>query len=106
MVFVTGGIGQGKYEFAKTLSAQVARDVHEQIRACMEQGSDPWAYASQLAKEYNNGVITFAELGCGLVPTDAFEREYRETAGRIACVLAAQAQAVYRVCCGISQQLK
>ena len=106
MVLVVGGMHQGKYAFAKSLSEDVVRDLHVAIRACMEKGEDPWTLAGQMQSAHSQGVITLAELGCGLIPTDVFEREYRETVGRISCELAKHADAVYRVCCGIPTRLK
>lgn len=106
MVLVVGGMAQGKYAFAKTLSEDVVKNLHVEIRSCMEQGEDPWELAEQVRSSHSNGVITMAELGCGLIPIDAFEREYRETVGRISCELAKKADAVYRVCCGIAMQIK
>lgn len=106
MVLVVGGSAQGKYAFAKSLSEDVVKDLHTQIRMCMERGEDPWTFAEQVLATHSQGVITIAELGCGLIPTDAFERDYRETVGRISCELAKKADAVYRVCCGIPVQIK
>ena len=49
--------------------------------------------------------ILYDEIGCGLVPIDAFEREYREAHGRIMTELAARAKRVDRVICGIGTRL-
>ena len=106
MVLVIGGMAQGKYAFAKTISEDVVKDLHVEIRACMEQGKDPWDLITPLQSEHPEGVVTMAELGCGLIPVDAFERDYRETVGRISCKLAKDAVAVYRVCCGSATQIK
>lgn len=106
MVLVVGGMDQGKYAFAKTLSEDVVRDLHVDIRACMERGEDPWSLAAQVQEVHPEGVITMAELGCGLIPMDTFDRDYREIVGRISCELAKKAEAVYRVCCGIATQIK
>ena len=46
------------------------------------------------------------ELGCGIVPAVQEERDWRENTGRILCVLAARAQTVTRLFCGIAQKLK
>ena len=51
-------------------------------------------------------IIVCDELGCGVVPMDAFERAWRERTGRIGCELAKQAEAVYRVTCGIGTRIK
>ena len=106
MVLVVGGMHQGKYAFAKSLSEDVVKDLHVEIRRCMERGEDPWKLMEQVRSAHKNGVITMAELGCGLIPVDAFDRDYRETVGRISCELAKHADAVYRVCCGIATRLK
>ena len=106
MVLVVGGSNQGKYVFAKTISEDVVKDLHMEIRSCLERGENPWTLAEQVQALHPKGVITIAELGCGLIPTDAFEREYRETVGRISCEMAKKADAVYRVCCGIAMQIK
>lgn len=106
MVLVVGGANQGKYAFAKSLSDDVVRDFHMQVHHYMQQGRDPWELMREMQREHKDGVVTMAELGCGLVPVDSFMREYRETAGRISCALARDADAVYRVTCGIAVRIK
>lgn len=106
MRLVIGGIHQGKRTFAHTLSDHVYEDLHLAIRESMLAGDDPCALAERIADEYADGAITVAETGCGLIPMEAFEREYRECVGRISCRLAAQAEAVYRVNCGIAVRIK
>ena len=51
-------------------------------------------------------VIISDEIGNGIVPVDAFEREYRERTGRMLIKLAEQAVEVVRVLCGIGQKIK
>lgn len=51
-------------------------------------------------------IILCDEIGCGLVPVDAFEREYREAAGRVCAELAEHARRVDRVVCGIGMRMK
>lgn len=46
------------------------------------------------------------EVGSGVVPMDAFERQYRETVGRVMCRLTPEADQVIRVQCGIGTILK
>lgn len=52
------------------------------------------------------GAVLLREVGCGIVPVDAGEREWRERAGRLGCLLAAEAEAVVRVTCGIGRVVK
>lgn len=51
-------------------------------------------------------IIIVNELGCGVIPMEAFERRYRELVGRICCELAKEAREVHRVVCGIGTVLK
>lgn len=51
-------------------------------------------------------IIISDEIGNGIVPNDAPAREYRERAGRILIELAANAEEVERVICGIGQRIK
>ena len=106
MKLVVGGVHQGKTAFAHTLSEHVCDDLHRLIREWMQSGEDLQEQVAQIVKAYADGVVTVAEVGCGLVPMDAFEREYRETVGRSSCGLAAQAGEVYRITCGIAVRIK
>lgn len=51
-------------------------------------------------------VIVSREIGYGLVPVDEFERNYRETVGRICTRLASYSERVDRVVCGIGTIIK
>lgn len=51
-------------------------------------------------------VVVTNELGCGIVPMDPADREYRETVGRICTCLAARSEEVVRVICGVGMVLK
>ena len=51
-------------------------------------------------------IIVCREVGCGIVPMDAFEREYRETVGRVCTELAAMSEEVHRVLCGVGTVIK
>ena len=62
--------------------------------------------AADLIDKNPHVVIVVQETGCGLVPTDPFERAWREQTGRICSTLAACSQKVTRVVCGIPTVLK
>lgn len=61
---------------------------------------------ARILKEGRQRIIISDEIGCGVVPVDAFQREYRELAGRIACRIAAEASAVWQVTAGIGRCIK
>lgn len=50
--------------------------------------------------------FTVQELGCGVVPIDPFDRNWREMTGRVCCKIAEQAEEVYRMTCGIGVAIK
>ena len=62
--------------------------------------------AEQILQENPDLIVVTAEVGYGLVPVDAFERQYREAVGRICTNLAACADRVDRVQCGIGTRIK
>ena len=106
MIFITGPLWSGKRDAAKRLlgcgdaelAARAVWDVQE-----LALGADLSALADRLAQK---DIVIAAELGAGLVPIDRTEREKREAAGRLACLLAERADTVVRVCCGLGQVLK
>ena len=53
-----------------------------------------------------NLILISDEIGSGIVPMDAFDREWREATGRILCRLAEQAQKVVRIVMGLPQIIK
>ncbi len=76
------------------------------IKRMMILGKDIQNLPSILAEKNPQIMIVTDEIGCGLVPVDRFEREYREQTGRICTEVAALAKNVDRVICGIGISLK
>lgn len=83
---------------AETFAACSVRDVQELVPC-----EDLTSLADRLAQKR---VVLQTELGGGLVPLDPAEREKREAAGRLSCLLAARADTVIRVSCGLPQLMK
>ncbi len=113
MVLIIGGAYQGKTEAALEIAGEepdrVMNRVHEWIRERMEAGADQdeiWDELFEITERRRDMIFVADEIGCGIVPVDAFERKYRETAGRILCGLAKQADEVYRVVAGIPGKIK
>lgn len=136
MILVTGGAFQGKLEIAKTLwkqkdgrkAAQSAREPSVEdgsragfeqlcqadiicqfqlwIRCLLQEKKEPYTMIQQILLKNPHVVITLEQVGCGLVPMEAWERQYREAVGRAGCFLARQAEAVYVVNCGIPKKIK
>lgn len=107
MVFVTGPLYSGKKTFVKewmhwdeeVLSQNAVWDVQELAASCEN--------LEQLAEKLSQKQVVIAtEVGGGIVPATAQGRAARETAGRLACLLAKKADTVIRVFCGIPTVLK
>ena len=106
MIFITGPLYAGKEEYirqafgwgAEDFAANAVRDIQKLV---------PCDDLEKLAEELaGRKVVIATEVGCGVVPADPLERRKREEAGRLSCLLAARADTVIRVCCGIPQLLK
>jgi len=121
MILVTGGAYQGKSDFVKEqffveeqdlldgaicefeeiYKAKVINHFHELIRRLMMADCDLVKITDKLLMENKELIIITNEIGCGLVPVERFEREYREQTGRICCKIAKQADQIFRIQCGI-----
>ena len=128
MILITGGQSQGKSRFAAELAESAGRscrtlpgpaapreaegkdllwdDIHLWVREVLRSGADPAEEMAGILADCPPYIAVIPETGCGLVPVDAFERQFREACGRVGCLLAEHAQTVWRLTCGIPQRLK
>ncbi|MDO4324757.1 MAG: bifunctional adenosylcobinamide kinase/adenosylcobinamide-phosphate guanylyltransferase [bacterium] len=51
-------------------------------------------------------ILVMDEVGCGVVPMEKVERDYRDLAGYAGQCAAKEAERVYRVFCGIGRRIK
>lgn len=102
-ILIVGGAAQGKSSFARKLSpeTEIVDNLHHIVKMAMQEGRPV-----PKAESFVGKTVVCNELGCGVVPMDAFERDWRENTGRLCCDIAAKADRVYRVCCGIPQCIK
>lgn len=110
MELYIGGFAQGKSEYVRRLhpgqEIRIKDGFHLWIRQLMQEGRNPEEETARLLEENPDLIIISDEIGNGIVPMDAFEREYRERLGRILIEIAARADRVERVVCGIGQRIK
>ena len=131
MKLVIGGYAQGKLQtMVRTLSnaqyvvfdgelpkeEQLHSDAREKliiinhlhlwVKEQMLQNKNPKEEILSFIEENKECIIICDEIGNGIVPLDAFEREYREHTGRILIELAGKADEVVRIICGIQQRIK
>ena len=100
MIFITGPLYSGKRTFAQTLPGRCIADVQELAAGA----NDLDQLVDELSASYD--IILATEVGGGVVPMDAGQRAAREAAGRLACLLAARADCVVQMFCGIPTVLK
>ena len=103
MIFITGPLYSGKRTFAQTLHGKALADV-QQLAADAADREALERLADRLASEYE--ILIATEVGGGVVPMDPKQRADREAAGRLACLLAARAECVVQMFCGIPTVLK
>lgn len=114
MILIVGGIGSGKTQYVKANlgypEEKISQDVwsekpvllglEESIRS-VGVFSEDW-FAPLCQKE----VVVCCEVGCGVVPISGAERRWRDEVGRACNRLAAEAETVVRMVCGIPQVIK
>ena len=99
MIFITGPLYSGKRTFAQKLPGTRIAEVQE-LAAKVEN-------LEKLAEElFAYDIVIATEVGGGVVPMEAGQRAAREAAGRLACLLAARADCVVQMFCGIPTVLK
>ena len=104
-VYVTGPMASGKRDYVlNTLGIPVAEAAFEVQEILRERPDLDVAVLAEKLSGYQ--AITQTEVGAGVIPLSAAEREWREKAGRLACLLAARADIVVRMVCGVSIRIK
>ena len=125
MVLIFGGAYQGQREYALKRFSLNSGDVYECggkpeldfscsavfglecfTRACAKNGVDAAAYLRENGERLCDKIIVSDDYSGGIVPVDAFEREWRETHSRALTALAAQADEVVRLFCGLPARIK
>ena len=124
ILLIVGGAAQGKRKFAAKLWNSRLESEEKERRLDPEQMADgglcSWEEFQQADAVFGlqemirrileagemTGEDSGTEMGCGIVPMDAFDREYREAVGRACCCLGEEAEEVWRVTAGIGQRIK
>ena len=84
----------------------VINHFHHWVKKRIQEGGRPEEEILIFLKSCKDCIIICDEIGNGIVPMEAFERQYRERVGRILIQLAGEAQEVWRILCGIGQKIK
>ena len=117
MVLVVGGAGQGKRNYAVNVlrftDEEIADAVLDErpvlihlerlVQKWLQEGKDPAQFFPKLLEKQ---AILCEEIGCGIVPADAFQRRWREETGLLCQLLAQQAEHVVQMLCSIARVIK
>ena len=104
MILVTGGRGAGKRTFVTDVLGFSPEQFAEDGPVLYGlESMDPLPSLEALR---DREVVVCREVGCGVVPMDRGDRDWREAVGRLCCALAREAEAVYRLQCGLAMRLK
>ena len=125
MILLIGGAYQGKLTLAKKkygfsdddiftcteedgieFGARCIDRLEEFTLWCVRNGKDAVAVFRENREAWQNSVLICQDIFCGVVPMGADMRAWREATGRLAHYLAAEADSVTRVFCGIEEKLK
>ena len=123
----TGGAFQGKLEYVLekkgygrdsvlegavinpltcTSGYKIINHFHEFIRNYVDKPEEVNEFAEMLVRTRDDIIIITDQVGCGIVPLDRTEREWRELHGRVMSRLASNAKHVERIICGTGQVIK
>ena len=113
MILVIGPAASGKLEYVRSLGygdAQIAdgRMGSEPVIANLQAivADDPQCAPALLDMLAAKKIVTCDEVGSGIIPLDARDREAREATGRLCIELARRAEQVVRMVAGIPMRIK
>lgn len=108
MTFITGGAYQGKLEFAKKElgfdDENILNELQKKIRDMTDMSAEE--IAENILNDDKIKCVICDEVGCGIVPLEKTDRVWRELTGRVGCILAKKADAVYLLKIGIPRRIK
>ena len=125
MVFVFGGAYQGKLDFVREtfgvkeeeivrcdqdgtpdLTGRVIYGIEEMTYGMTRRGEDAEKWIADHMAAFEDKILVCTDISRGLVPMDPVERAWREINGRCMNRIAARADEVWSVFCGIGSRVK
>lgn len=120
MILIIGGAYQGKLDFVKNTFGITEDDIHictsrdidfskrciyriEEFTFCQH---DPISYFKANKNLWQDSILICQDIFCGVVPMGAENRVWRQETARLCQYLAAEANQVSRIFCGLEQRLK
>lgn len=96
----------GACNLDKAFERPVLYGLHMLVRRLMREGTDPSQFVRQGLRGNKVRIVVCDEIGCGVIPIDRFERDWREQVGRILCEIAKETPSVERLFCGVPTEIK
>lgn len=124
MTLIIGGAWQGKLDFAKENFALSESDIYtctgeeidfsrkciynldEFTLNCIRRDASAVEYFKAHREDWADSVIICQDVTCGVVPLGLEMRRWRDETGKLCQYLAANADRVSRIFCGLEQRLK
>lgn len=126
MHLIIGGYAQGRLRYAMETFSLTEQDVWDAsaapesswngqriiyraetlVQGRLTEGLQPQEGAAFLLPQWKDAILITQEVGCGLVPVTAEQRAWRDAVGQWNAFLAANAETVDRVLCGIGMRIK
>jgi hypothetical protein len=124
MHFIFGGRHMGMLEYAKSLvpdpivcdlaqstpesiaQADIVSNIHLLVREMVLNGQCASTFFKQNLPSWGGKILIGDEVGCGVVPVEPCERQWRDETGRVYQLLTMHASDVTRVWAGIPQAMK
>ena len=108
MVLIIGGAYQGKTKYAmeKYGGKTIVNQFHNIVKEWIKDGKNPIEETKAFITGNPDSVVIIDEIGSGIIPMEKSERIFRETVGRVGCMLAKNAKTVERITLGIAVKIK
>ena len=85
---------------------RIINNFHLFIKKYTDTADDIYKFMDRLYTTNENVIIICSQVGGGVIPIDADEREWRELVGRVMCSAMKRAVHAERIICGMGQVLK
>jgi len=127
MILIFGGAYQGKYDYLLDNFELFAEDIYvfsvddtnyindkkaiyglqDLIRYYIECGQyDEHKFKNEIDEYWKDKIIVCDDISSGIVPIDYYDREWRESVGRIMSFISERSGEVHRLFCGIGTRIK
>lgn len=124
MILIFGGAYQGKLDFAAEqygvpekdifsvegkkldFSKRILSGLENFTHACARESADPVEAFRESREAWRDKILIIQDMSSGVVPLSPETRAWRQENGRLCQYLAREAEAVYRVFCGLGQRIK